>query len=192
MNLLWRDASRLRPRPSRLSRRRAPLPAVDYFAATKHRILPRRTNGLIQLTYSLQIGYALFLTVTQGEPPPGRGLSRLAPGDPSRLPCRGAMQACGPLSDAVRNVLYSRGIYENDIRDVFVLQAGQAEVLRLGALQRHPSATPCHLPVDGGEPLGAGSCWRMSASSDSACSPCRGRRVLLMPAADPALHVVPR
>ena len=36
-----------------------------FSSATDIGFLPRRVNGLIQLTYSIVIGYALFLTVTQ-------------------------------------------------------------------------------------------------------------------------------
>src|SRR4051812_14987118 len=36
----------------------------SILCATNISFLPRRTNGLIQLTYSIVIGYALFLTVT--------------------------------------------------------------------------------------------------------------------------------
>src|ERR1700731_1162606 len=39
---------------------------LSIFCATDLWFLPRRTNGLLQLTYSLTIGYALFLTITRG------------------------------------------------------------------------------------------------------------------------------
>ena len=38
---------------------------ISILCATDVGFLPRRTNGLIQLTYSLTVGYGLFLAVTQ-------------------------------------------------------------------------------------------------------------------------------
>ena len=91
---------------------------ISVLCATDIRFLPRRTNGLIQLTYSLIIGYALFLTVTQAS---RRQIAGLFLGF-SLVILVGCLleghAGLRPLSDAVRNVLYSQGIYENDLRDV--------------------------------------------------------------------------
>ena len=89
----------------------------SIFVATDIRFLPRRTNGLIQL-YSLIIGYALFLTVTQASRRQIAGLF-LSFALVILVGCLlDGYAGLRPLSDAVRNVLYSQGIYENDMRDV--------------------------------------------------------------------------
>src|SRR5258708_238277 len=91
-------------------------------SATKHasvgRFPPRRTNGVIQLTFVLTIGYALFLTVTQAS---HRQIAGLLLGFALVILVGCLLEGHAglrPLSDAVRNVLYSQGIYENDMRDV--------------------------------------------------------------------------
>ena len=80
--------------------------------------LSRRTNGLIQLTYSLTIGYAVFLTLTLATRRQAARLFLLF----SLVILVGclleAYAGLRPISDKVRNVLYAKGVYENDIRDV--------------------------------------------------------------------------
>jgi hypothetical protein len=91
---------------------------ISVLCATDIRFLPRRTNGLIQLTYSLTIGYALFLTVTQAS---RRQIAGLFLGFALVILVGCLLEGHAglrPLSDAVRNVLYSQGVYENDMRDV--------------------------------------------------------------------------
>jgi hypothetical protein len=116
--LLWRRRDRIKPASFAGFLAVVLLYLLSIFAASDIRFLPRRTNGLVQLTYSLTIGYALFLTVTQA----------------SRRQIGGLFLGCAlvilvgclleghaglrPLSDAVRNVLYSQGIYEHDLRDM--------------------------------------------------------------------------
>src|SRR5882724_3489535 len=63
--LLWRRRDLITPRAFTGFMSIVALYLVSMFFATNLSYLPRRTNGLIQLTYSLAIGYALFLTVTQ-------------------------------------------------------------------------------------------------------------------------------
>jgi hypothetical protein len=85
-------------------------PNIDY--------LPRRTNGLIQLSYSFVIGYAVFLTVTQAS---GRQIAGLFLGFAIVILFGCLLEDYAGLrdvSDAARKVLYARGIYENDLRDV--------------------------------------------------------------------------
>lgn len=91
---------------------------VSILCAPNLTFLPRRTNGLIQLVYSMAIGYALFLTVTLGSRTQIAGLFlgcalTLAIG--CLLETYGGLR---PVSDAVRSVLYSRGFYDGDLRDV--------------------------------------------------------------------------
>jgi hypothetical protein len=91
---------------------------LSIFAAADIRFLPRRTNGLVQLTYSLTIGYALFLTVTQAS---RRQIAGLFLGFALVILVGCLLEGHAglrPISDAVRNVLYSQGIYENDLRDI--------------------------------------------------------------------------
>ena len=80
--------------------------------------LSRRTNGLIQLTYSLIIGYALFLTVSHAS---RRQIAGLFLGFALIILMGCLLESHAgfrPVSDAVRNVLYSKGVYENDLRDL--------------------------------------------------------------------------
>jgi hypothetical protein len=91
---------------------------ISVLCATDVSFLPRRTNGLIQLTYSLTVGYGLFLAVTQAS---RRQVANLFLSF-SLVILVGCLlenyAGFRPVSDAVRNVLYSKGIYENDLRDV--------------------------------------------------------------------------
>jgi hypothetical protein len=91
---------------------------ISLLCATNMAFLPRRTNGLIQLTYSIIIAYALFLTVIQAD---RRLIAGLFLGF-SLVILIGCLfegpAGLRPVSDAVRKVLYSKGVYENDLRDV--------------------------------------------------------------------------
>ena len=91
---------------------------LSVFCATNLSWLPRRTNGLIQLTYSLAIGYALFLTVASAS---HRQISGLFLGFALVILVGCLLETYGglrPISDAVRKVLYSKGLYDNDLRDL--------------------------------------------------------------------------
>jgi hypothetical protein len=91
---------------------------MSMLFATNLSFLPRRTNGLIQLTYSLVIGYALFLTVAGASRRQVAGLL-LTFALVILVGCLlEAYAGLRPVSDAVRNVIYSKGVYENDLRDV--------------------------------------------------------------------------
>ena len=92
---------------------------VSILCATDISFLSRRTNGLIQLTYSLTIGYALFLTVTQAS---RRQIAGLFLGFALVILAGCLLEAHAglrPISDAARKVLYSKGNYDNDLRDLF-------------------------------------------------------------------------
>ena len=91
----------------------------SMLCATNISFLPRRTNGLIQLTYSLTIGYALFLTVSHGS---RRQIAGLFLGFALVIAVGCLLEnyaGLRPVSDAVRKVLYSKGVYENDLRDLY-------------------------------------------------------------------------
>jgi hypothetical protein len=91
---------------------------ISILCATDVSFLPRRFNGLIQLTYSLTVGYGLFLAMTQAS---RRQIATLFL-TWSLIILAGCLlenyAGLRPVSDAVRHVLYSSGIYENDARDV--------------------------------------------------------------------------
>jgi hypothetical protein len=91
---------------------------LSVLCATDLAFLPRRTNGLIQLTYSIVIGYALFLTVVRAT---RRQIAGLFLGFAIVILVGCLLEnyaGLRPLSNAVRNVIYRQGIYENDLRDV--------------------------------------------------------------------------
>ena len=72
----------------------------------------------IQLTYSLAIGYALFLTVKRAE---RRQIARLFLAFALLILVGCLLETYGglrPISDAVRAKLYQKGYYENDLRDL--------------------------------------------------------------------------
>ena len=92
---------------------------ISILCATDIAFLSRRSNGLIQLTYSLTIGYALFLTVTQAS---RRQIAALFLAFAVVIVTGCLLETHAglrPVSDAVRKVLYSKGFYENDLRDLF-------------------------------------------------------------------------
>ena len=116
--LLWRRRDLITPRAFACFIGIVLLFLISVLCATDIRFLPRRTNGLIQLTYSLTIGYALFLTVTQAS---RRQIAGLFLGFALVILVGCLLEGHAglrPLSDAVRKVLYSQGVYENDMRDV--------------------------------------------------------------------------
>jgi hypothetical protein len=93
---------------------------VSLLFATDIHWLGRRTNGLLQLTYSLTIGYALFLTACKATP---RQLAALFLAFALVILIGCLLEDYGglrPFSNKVREVLYQRGIYENDMRDVLL------------------------------------------------------------------------
>ena len=93
----------------------------SILSADNLAFLGKRFTGLIQLTYSLVIGYALFLTVLHAE---REQIARVLLGFClfMLIGClletySGSMRA---LSDAVRLKLYSAGIYDADLRDLLL------------------------------------------------------------------------
>jgi hypothetical protein len=93
---------------------------VSILIAPNISYLPRRFNGLVQLTYSILIGYALFLTLVQGT---RQQIARLFLCASLVILVGCLLETYGglrPLSDGVRAALYQRGLYENDLRDVLM------------------------------------------------------------------------
>ncbi len=118
--LLWRRRDRLSPGAFGGLLGLLALYLASIFCASNFDYLSRRTNGLIQLSYSLLIGYALFLTVTQGTRAQISAIFLTF----AVVILTGCFledyAGLRPISDAVRGVLYSHGIYENDIRDMLL------------------------------------------------------------------------
>lgn len=79
--------------------------------------LSKRFTGLVQLTYSFVIGYAMFLTLLQAS---RQQLSKLFLGLSLFILIGSLLESyagLNHLSDAVRQRLYDSGIYEADLRD---------------------------------------------------------------------------
>ena len=115
--LLWRQRNQISSRALVGFLSVVSLFLISVFCATKLSWLPRRTNGLIQLIYSIAIGYALFLTVTQAS---RRQIANLFLGFALVILVGCLLELYGglrPISDAVRKVIYSKGLYDNDLRD---------------------------------------------------------------------------
>ena len=116
--LLWRRRDEIKPKAFAWFIGVVALYLISILCAPNIAFLPRRTNGLIQLTYSITIGYALFLTVTQGS---RRQIAGLFLGFSLFIVVGRLLEGHAgfrPISDAVRGVLYKQGIYENDLRDM--------------------------------------------------------------------------
>jgi hypothetical protein len=116
--LLWRRREEITPRALVGLCAIITLFLLSILLAPNLSWLSRRTNGLIQLTYSLVIGYGLFLTVRRAE---RRQIAALFLGFSLVIVVGCLLETWGgfrPISDAVRNVLYRKGIYENDLRDI--------------------------------------------------------------------------
>ncbi len=115
--MLWRGRDQILP--SHL----AALAAVillylgSILTATDVAFLAKRFTGLVQLTYSLVIGYALFLTLIRA----GRGqVAALLFGFCVAILVGCLLEDYGGLrglSDAVRLRIYDYGIYDADLRD---------------------------------------------------------------------------
>jgi hypothetical protein len=117
--LLWRRRNLITPRALVGFCAILTLAVISIVCATDIAFLQRRSNGLIQLTYSLIIGYALFLTVSQAS---RRQIAGLFLGFALVILVGCLLETyvgLRPVSDAVRKVLYSKGVYENDLRDLF-------------------------------------------------------------------------
>ncbi len=116
--LLWRRRDDITPRALVGFCAIVTLYLLSILCAPDLSWLSRRTNGLIQLTYSLTIGYALFLTVRRADRSQIAWLFlvfALVIVVGCLLENYGGLR---PISDAARNVLYRKGVYENDLRDL--------------------------------------------------------------------------
>jgi len=93
---------------------------VSILVAPDPAFLPRRLNGLIQLTYSITVGYALFLTVVQARRRQIAGLFLSI----SLFILIGCLledyTGLRAISDHVRQQIYSQGVYDADLRDMLL------------------------------------------------------------------------
>ncbi|HEY1722410.1 MAG TPA: hypothetical protein VGG27_14300 [Magnetospirillaceae bacterium] len=93
---------------------------MSILCATDYSFLGRRFNGLIQITYSLVIGFTFFLTLTMGT---RDQIARLFLTSALIILVGCLLEQYGglrPISDAVRNKIYSSGVYEADTRDMLI------------------------------------------------------------------------
>jgi hypothetical protein len=116
--MLWRRRDQIVPRHLAGLLMVVTVYLCSVLAATDYSFLSKRFNGLLQLTYSLVIGYAMFLTLLQGE---RRQIARIL-----LFFCLAIVVGCllethgglRPISDAVRRKLYHMDeFYDADLRD---------------------------------------------------------------------------
>lgn len=116
--MLWRRRDQINPRHLAGLLAVVTVYLCSILSATDYAFLGKRFTGLLQLTYSLVIAYAMFLTMVHGE---RRQIARILFGF-----CVVIIIGClletyaglRPLSDAVRERLYDAGVvYDADLRD---------------------------------------------------------------------------
>ena len=115
--MLWRQRNRISSYALAIFCGVILLYLLSILSATDLSVLPRRFNGLVQLSYSLVIGYGLYLTMSVV------GRRQLA----AIFLCFSLtiligclledFAGLGQISDRVREFLYSSGIYDADARD---------------------------------------------------------------------------
>ncbi len=89
----------------------------SVFSASNVEFLGKRFTGLLQLTYSLVISYALFVTLTHGE---RRGIARILFGFCIAILVGVVLEhhtALREVSDRVRARIFEFGLYDADLRD---------------------------------------------------------------------------
>ena len=117
MLMLWRRRDGITPLASATLLGVVLLYLCSILSATDLAFLGRRFNGFVQLVYSLIIGYALFLTLTAAS---RRQIEFVFLGFSLVILAGCLLEDYGglrPLSDAVRQQLYTSGIYDSDFRD---------------------------------------------------------------------------
>jgi hypothetical protein len=90
------------------------------FSADDYNFLGKRFTGLVQLSYSLALGYALFLTLVRADRSQIAGLMLtlcLLMVAGCLLETYGGLR---PISDAARAQLFDYGIYNSDLRDMLL------------------------------------------------------------------------
>jgi hypothetical protein len=119
--MLWRRRDQINPRHFAGLLAVVTVYLFSILAATNYAFLNKRFTGLLQLTYSLVIAYAMFLTMVHGE---RRQIANILLGF-----CIFIILGClletyaglRPISNAVRGKLYDVSIiYDADLRDMLL------------------------------------------------------------------------
>lgn len=117
--MLWRRRDQLDPRHLGGLLAVIAIYLASIMSANDYAYLGKRFTGLLQITYSLVIGYAMFVTLVHGE---RRQIARIL-----LTFCLLIIVGClletyaglRPLSDAVRERIYEAAVvYDSDLRDV--------------------------------------------------------------------------
>jgi hypothetical protein len=90
---------------------------LSVLSATDLSFLARRFNGFVQLLYSIVVGYGAFLTLAQAS---RRQMATLFLSFSLVILVGCLLEDYGgfrPISDAIRERLYSSGVYDADLRD---------------------------------------------------------------------------
>jgi hypothetical protein len=119
MIMLWRRRDQLDPRHLGGLLLVVTIYLCSIMSADDYAFLGKRFTGLLQLTYSLVIGYAMFVTLVHGE---RRQIARILLSFCIFIIVGCLLETYGglrPLSDAVRERIYEPGVvYDSDLRDV--------------------------------------------------------------------------
>jgi hypothetical protein len=90
---------------------------ASILSVSDYEFLGKRFTGLLQLTYSLVIAYAMFITLVHGE---RRQIANILLGFCLLIIVGCLLETYGglrPISDAVRERIYATGVYDADLRD---------------------------------------------------------------------------
>lgn len=115
--LLWRRRDQIQPAHLAALLGIILLYVAASLSATNVANLPKRFNGIIQITYSFVIGYAMFLTMLAAS---RKQLTTLFLGFSLFILIGCLLESYAGLdvvSDAVRQKIYDSGIYDSDRRD---------------------------------------------------------------------------
>ena len=116
--MLWRRRNQINPRHLAGLLAVVTLYLCSILSASDYAFLSKRFTGLLQLTYSLVIGYAMFLTLVHGE---RRQIARILLGFCLFIIVGCLLETYGglrPISNAIRERIYDAGVvYDADLRD---------------------------------------------------------------------------
>lgn len=119
--MLWRRRDQINPRHLAGLLVVVTVYLSSVLSASDYAFLSKRFTGLVQLTYSMVIGYAMFLTLVNGE---RQQIARIFLGFCIFIIVGCLLEAYAglrPISDAVRAKLYDAGfVYDADLRDMIL------------------------------------------------------------------------
>lgn len=143
MIMLWRRRDQIDPRHLGGLLAVVAVFLASIMSAEDYAFLGKRFTGLLQITYSLVIGYALFVTLVHGE---RRQIARILLAFCLFIIVGCLLETYGglrPLSDAVRERIYdSAVVYDSDLRDVVLYGAFDPSS---SPPSRRPSPSPIHI-----------------------------------------------